>query len=282
MKKTQRIYVFLGFAALCWLIVGGWAMFNGRQGSSVDPIYNDVFSAMTTNPDYVYQYDGEVPDFGTSVFGAIMPSPAANSTLTASTMAALQKCWSTKLVLVVSFGDNLGEKAITSKKDWQTSFGVIQTNSDAVDHILGCGAVIDDQKMAKMSDYFDLLPYFAYYFPDKNMIPLVFDSSVNLAYMEEFMDQLAGCNDGYKVLFLIPDQDSEQPLFTSSTDELTAFFDASETSSYGGVLTNQEDAALSCMKHILQYDGNDVLNVLCETTDRSPTFDQLTILYGNK
>ncbi len=209
MKKTYRIYIFLAFAAFCWLTVAGWAVFSGRPGSSVDPVYSDVFSALQTNPDYVYDYSGEIPPMEYPIFGAILPTPAVNSGVTAETMALLAENWSTKLVLVVSFADGLSDKAITSKKDWQTPFGVIQTNHDAVDHLLRYGASIDDKKMAQMQDYFELLPYFARYFPDKKIVPLVFDTAAGISFVNVFLDQLADCRDGYKVIFLTREQAGE-------------------------------------------------------------------------
>lgn len=281
MKINQRIFIFLGFAAFCWLLVAGWAMFTGRQGSSVDPVYSDVFTAMTTNPAYVYRDDGDIPEFGANTLGAILPAPAADSAMTAKTMAALQKTWSTKLVLVISFADDLGEKAVTSGKFWQTSFGVIEVNGDAVAHLVICGAKEDDAKLATVSDFYDFAPYFAYYFPDKKMVPLVFDASVDRAYLQSFLDQLAACNDGYKVLFLTSAKANEPPLFTSAKETLAASFDGADTTSFDGVLSGVDDAALHGMKYILQYDGNDVLGVL--TPDAGTTslnFENLTVLYG--
>ncbi|MBQ5794436.1 MAG: hypothetical protein IIW14_00410, partial [Kiritimatiellae bacterium] len=42
-----------------WLAVAGWGFFNGRQGSSVDPIYNNVINATEMDASYTYIYDGE-------------------------------------------------------------------------------------------------------------------------------------------------------------------------------------------------------------------------------
>lgn len=282
MKKTRRIYIFLAFAASCWLIVAGWAVCSGRLGSSVDPVYSDAFSALNTNPDYVYDYNGEIPQMEYPVFGAVLPVPAVNSGVTAQTMALLKENWSTKLVLVVSFADDLDAKAVTSKKDWQTSFGVVQTNHDAVDHLLRYGAVIDDQKMTKMNDYFDFLPYFARYFPDKKIIPLVFDSSAGITFVNTFLDRLAACRDGYKVIFLTRETTGNTPLFTASGDALLSYFDAAETTDYGTALTDTESASLVAIKHILSYDGNDAIYLLPAASVAEPAFSDLAILYGKK
>lgn len=282
MKKTYRIYIFLAFAAFCWLLVAGWAVFSGRPGSSVDPIYSDVFSALETNPAYAYDYSGEIPPMEYPIFGAILPAPAVNSTVTAETMTLLAENWSTKLVLVVTFADDLGAKAITSKKDWQTSFGVIQTNHDAVDHLLRYGAIINDQKMGEMQDYFEFLPYFGRYFPDKKIVPLVFDSAAGISFVNTFLDQLADCRDGYKVIFLTREPAGETPLFTPSGDTLLSYFDAAATTQYDKTLPAAASASLGAIKHILTYDGNDAVYLLSAASSAAPTFSELAILYGKK
>jgi AmmeMemoRadiSam system protein B len=283
MKKARRIYIFLAFSALCWLMVAGWAVFNGRLGSSVDPIYGDVFSALETNPSYVYDYDDEAPETEYPVFGAIFPTPAVNSKITAQAMAMLSEYWSTKLVLVISFADHLDAKVVTSKNAWQTSFGVVQVNSDAVDHILRCGAVIDNREMTKMTDYYDFLPYFSRYFPDKRIVPLVFDTAAGITYVNDFLDELAAYHDGYKVIILAgEDQSVQTPLFSAASDVLISYFDAAETTNYGNTLSAAEGASLEAMKHILQYDGNDAVYLVTDTSVSAPSFGDLAIFYGKK
>lgn len=282
MKKTYRIYIFLAFAAFCWLIVAGWAVFNGRLGSSVDPIYGDVFSTLETNPGYTYAYDGEVPQMDDPVTGVIMPAPAVNSGITAQAMTMLSEYWSTKLVLVISFADNLDAKAITSKKAWQTPFGVIQVNSDAIDHLLRYGAVIDDQRMAEMTDLNEFLPYFGCYFPDKKIVPLVFDTAAGISFVDTFLDRLAACDDGYKVIILTAAQAEETPLFTTSGDALLSYFDTAGTTDYGNTLGGTESASLEAIKHILQYYGNDAVYLINDDTVSAPAFGDLAIFYGDK
>lgn len=282
MSKTKKIVIFLAFAAACWLIVAGWGFINGRQGSSVDPVYNNVFNVTDMDSSFVYAHEGEEDPLPGTVYGAILPAPDSNSSMTARAMAALSNAAASKLVLVVSFAEDLKHEVVTSWFDWQTPFGIVQVNGAAINHLQEQGAVTDSSSVKKSDDIVDIMPYFSYYFADKRVVPLVFDSSVGIDYVADFMDRISWYGDGYFVLFLAPDQKSDVTLFSSDPAALAAAFDDAEYSDLGGIFSASESAALIGMKRVLQYDGNHVLSVMTDGAAGTLTFDSIAVFYGKE
>lgn len=282
MNRTRKIFIFLSFAAFCWILVAGWAVVNGRLGSSVNPIYNNVYNVTNLSSAYTYRYDGELDTFSGEVLGAVLPSPSANSAVTARTMADLSEAMSSKLILVIAFADDLGYNAVSSWYDWQTPFGIVQVDGNAISHLIAQGAVIDNEKVAKSEELKEILPYFSYYFKDKRIAPLVFDTAAGMDYVTSYLDRLADCRDGYGVLVLTPAQEVKTPLFSSDLVSLAETFDASLETDLGGALEPMEYSELNAMKHILQYDGNAVLQVIGEETEGGYTFAGISVFYGKE
>lgn len=279
MKNPKSIMIFLLCAVVCWCAVAGWAVISGRLGSSMDPVYNDVLDASSLSADYVYQYEGKTDDLSSAVKGAVLPSPSADSVMTARTFADLAEIWNGNLVLVVTFGRDIGAFAATSYLDWQTPFGVISTNGIAVDHMKKKGVVINDSVLSSQKDLLDILPYFATYFPDKRIAPLVFDSEADPAAVIAFMGKLAESHDGYLVMVVTPEQTERSVAFKESTEELVSLFDQSENIGLQSRLPSYYGNELHAVKHVLKYDGNRVLTVL-KNDNEKPTFDHLSIFYG--
>ena len=282
MSRSRKIMIFLCFAAFCWLAVAGWGFFNGRQGSSVDPIYNNVINATEMDASYTYIYDGETDALPDGISGAVTPSPAAYSEMTARTMASLSSAASSKLILVVTFADDLEHDVVTSWLDWQTPFGIVQVNGTAISHLQEQGAVADSDEMKKVSAITDLLPYFSYYFPDQRIAPLVFDSSLGAEEVTGYMDRLAQYKDGYFVLMITEEQKNEVPLFTADAATLIDVFDHAAYGIPAGALSAEDCAKLGAMKAILQYDGDRVLQVLQNYPDAAVPYDHISIIYGKE
>lgn len=282
MSKTKKILIFLSFSAVCWVIVACWGFFNGRQGSSVNPVYNDVINTVSLDASFVYDYDGEGTTLSGTAYGAILPSPSANSVMTARAMATLAEVAESKLILVVSFADALPYKAVTSWLDWQTPFGIIQVDGAAINHLLEQGAVADSGSVKKSRDILDFMPYFSRYFTDKRVVPLVFDSSVGTDYVADFMNRVSQYGDGYFVIFLTSENPGDVPLFEDDPDALAAVFQNGEGSEFGGYLSGKECAELIAVKRILQYDGNNVLSVMTEEGAERIGFDDIAVFFGKE
>ncbi|MGM9567398.1 MAG: hypothetical protein ACI3W6_04385 [Clostridia bacterium] len=282
MNQTRKIFIFLSFAAFCWVIVAGWAVVNGRLGSSVNPVYNNVYNVTALHADYTYHYEGETDSFSGEVWGAVLPSPSGNSVLTARTMADLSEILPSKLVLVVAFADNLGHNAVSSWYDWQTPFGIVQVDGNAISHLLEQGAVIDSEKVGETEELKEILPYFSYYLKDKRITPLVFDTAAGMDYVTSFLDRLAAYRDCYSVLILTPAQSEKTPLFSEDPVFLAETFDSSGETDFSGALSPLECCELNAMKHILQNDGNHVLQVIGEGREEGLSFDSISVFYGKE
>lgn len=282
MSKTKKILIFLIFSASCWLLIAGWGFLNGRQGSSVDPVYNNVFNVVDLDTSFTYRYDGEADVLSGTLNGVILASPDSSSTLTARTMSALSSSVSSKLVLVVSFAEDLDHDVVTSWFDWQTPFGIVQVSGAAITHLQEQGVVADSSGVKKAEDIADIMPYFSYYFPDKRVVPLVFDSSVGIDYVSDLMGRVAQYGDGYFVMWLTPEQTGETPLFSNEPSALAAAFNDAAYTDLSGVLRPLESASLIGMKQILQYDGNAVLSVMTNDTPSVLTFDRIAVFYGKE
>lgn len=282
MKKMKNVYIFLGFAVLCWVVVAGWAIVSGRLGSSVDPVYNDVINGVSLRSDYVYRHEETSMDLSEDTWGALLPVPEDNSELTAAGFAELGNGWDNKMVLVVCFQPGLGSQAVTTYADWQTPFGVVTTEGNAVDHLVQAGAVADNELMKKADDLLSVLPYFSYYFPDKRIVPLAFDDSISTEAVLSFMERLAEDHDGYCVIVLCPYQPESSLLPLPQPEELAELFDSGSRQELSGVLLGREYTCMMAMKQVLKYDGNRVRQVLCDEKDAPYTFDELAVFFGKE
>lgn len=282
MSNTKKIVIFLSFSAFCWLLIAGWGFIGGRQGSSVDPVYNDVFNTVDLDASYVYEYGTAIDALPGTVHGVILPSPNSNSSMTARTMAALSQKVDSKLVLVVSFVDDLDYDAISSWYDWQTPFGIVQVNGAAISHLYEQGVVSDGKGMKKATDIADFMPYFSYYFPDKRVVPLVFDSSAGIDYVKDVLTHVSWYNDGYFAVFLTPKQPQDQSLFASDPAVLAGTFQNAEYTDLGGMLAPVEVSELRGIKRLLQYQGNTVLSVLTDESAVTVNFDEISVIYGKE
>ncbi|MGI5873292.1 MAG: AmmeMemoRadiSam system protein B [Bacillota bacterium] len=280
MTKTRKICIFLAFAALCWIAVAGWTFVNGRLGSSVDPIYGNVFNATLLEPDRTYDYTGETDDLDDSTIGAILPSPAANSALTARAMAALAERWSDKVILVVTFDRFTGPKAVTAWQDWQTPFGIVQVDGNSLVHLQEEGAITDNAVMTNNDAINGFMPYFSRYFPDKRVVPLIFNTAAGIDYAASYMDRLAARRDYFHVVMVTPPEDAA--LTVTDTEKLTALFDDAERRDLSGIVSPLDCCELRAMKKILQYDGADVLSVIGEGGSGEASFDDFAVFYGVK
>ncbi|MBQ6810902.1 MAG: hypothetical protein IJO94_05825 [Firmicutes bacterium] len=282
MSKTKKILIFLAFSAVLWLLIAGWGFLSGRQGSSVDPIYNDIINATELDASFVYEYEGEADDLSGTVHGVILPSPSSNSAMTARTMAALSKKVDSKLVMVVSFAEDLDHDVVSSWYDWQTPFGIVQVNGAAISHLLEQGTVTDGKSVKKATDIADFMPYFSYYFPDKRVVPVVFDSSVGIDYVKDFMTRVSWYGDGYFAVFLTPEQPMDQALFSSDPEVLANAFGNAEYTDIGGTIAPVEMAELNGIRRLLQYDGNTVLKVMTDPSANPVDFDEIAVIYGKE
>lgn len=282
MSNTKKIMIFLAFSALCWLLIAGWGFIGGRQGSSVDPIYNDIFNVVDLDASFVYEYHDEVEELPGTVRGVILPAPSSDSVMTARTMASLSKKVDSKLVMVVSFAENLDYDVVSSWYDWQTPFGIVQVNGAAISHLLEQGTVTDSKSVKKATDIADFMPYFSYYFPDKRVVPVVFDSSVGIEYVKDYLTRVSWYSDGYFAVFLTPKQPLENGLFSSDPSALASAFQDGEYADLGGMLAPVEMAELNGIKRLLQYDGNTVLKVMTNEAATDVNFDEISVIYGKE
>lgn len=282
MKKMKNIYIFLGFAIFCWAIVACWSIVSGRLGSSVDPVYNDVINAVSLRSDYVYHCEDTSMEISDDIWGALLPAPEGNSELTAAAFAELSSGWDNKMILVICFQSGLGDKVVTTYADWQTPFGIVTTEGNAVDHLVQAGAVADNNLIAKADDMLSVLPYFAYYFPDKRIVPLVFDDSVSTEEVLSLTDCLAEDHDGYCVIALCPYQAESSLLPFTQAGKLAELFNNGSRQDLSGILLGREYTCMMTMKQILKYDGNRVNQVLCNEKDAPYTFDEIAVFFGKE
>ena len=282
MNRTRNIFIFLAFAAFCWVLVAGWAVVNGRLGSSVNPVYNNVYNASSLRSDFVYTGDGSSDTIGGEICGAILPAPSADSEMTARTMADLAGAGISKTVLVIAFDDNPGYNAVSSWYDWQTPFGIVQVDGNLISHMTEQGAVIAGEKVGGTEELKEFLPYFSYYFKDRRIAPLVFDTAAGTEYVSSFLERLLAYHDDYFVLILTPAQKEKTSLFSNDHAALAEAFDSADESDLGGALMPLECCELKAMKHILQDEENSVLQVIGGENEEYLTFDGVAVFYGKE
>lgn len=88
--------------------------------------------------------------------------------------------------------ENLGQRVITGRYGWATSFGRVDPDLDLIGRLAEEGlATVDDQALAREHSVGALMPYLKYHAPDTRVVPLVLHSDLTLGELRRLADHLA-------------------------------------------------------------------------------------------
>lgn len=279
MTKTRKIIILLLISVICWLIVAGWAVYRGRLGSAMDPDYANVFSVTATDAEYVYQAEGDTSGLPGHVSGAVIPSPEANSALTAQAFATLKSTLKSKVLVLVTVADDLNAPAVTSYRDWQTAFGIIQINGELVWEFTESGAVIDDNAVQNAAALAAAVPYVPQYYPDARIVPLVLNANAEPEVISGLMTQIAEYIGDYGVLFISAAQGSRGNLVKESAESLKAQWANCADTDSDALLTSGNLQLLKAAEALFGTSGSTLARVV-KAEGSDITFGDLILYYG--
>jgi len=88
--------------------------------------------------------------------------------------------------------DAAGAPVITGRRAWQTSFGQVEADLEAVDALVDAGlAAVDESVLEREHSMGTLMPYIKYHAPGARVVPLVLRRNLTLPELQRLADGLA-------------------------------------------------------------------------------------------
>jgi len=125
-----------------------------------------------------------------TIYATIMPHHLVASSLINQNLALAAKNSEIKKIIILSPNHFLApKKAFTSDGNWQTKYGLLESDTDLIKQIVELNlAQIDYLAMEKEHGIFDLLPYIKFYFPNAQIVPLVISENLSFDEADKLSD----------------------------------------------------------------------------------------------
>jgi AmmeMemoRadiSam system protein B len=108
------------------------------------------------------------------IYGAVVPHHLLAHGLIAQVMQKLQAAPPSVVVVVGPNHWNKGERMLTSSWDWQTPFGTVEADQEAIAKLLAQSPVKkDDAVFSAEHSIGNLMPFIKYYLPQAKVVPLI-------------------------------------------------------------------------------------------------------------
>lgn len=136
-----------------------------------------------------------------ALVGGVVPHHQVAGALLSGFFRQLEADPPQTLVLVGPNHKNEGARIATSRRPWQTDFGVVDVDADLIDRLVAQRLVTeDDQALALEHSMGALMPYVRYHLPGARVVPLVLHHGVTPAEAAALAAALAPWIDGRRVL----------------------------------------------------------------------------------
>ncbi|MDO4541842.1 MAG: hypothetical protein Q4C00_03300 [Bacillota bacterium] len=212
MSQKLKIRVFLGVSIICWAIIACWAMYTHQQGSAVDPIYDTIHGDIYSTVDTFAVYDAAPTREFDNISGVVAADPQNDAASAAETMSLLAEYVDGGTVAVIAFGNTNGVEACGGDWGWQGSYGVIQTDKEAVAALEESGLFRDNKVLNDTVSLGMIMDYFSYYLPGVSVVPFVLDEGASVAEIKETLAQYKNILSSYPVVVVTPTASGEVPL----------------------------------------------------------------------
>ncbi|HHX51056.1 MAG TPA: AmmeMemoRadiSam system protein B [Clostridia bacterium] len=171
-----------------YLVISGVPKGEKGRISSVSGAYPDIFfdgryfSVISSSPR---------PLTGKKILGAVVPHHLLAHGLIGEVLASLKEQEPSLVVLVGPNHYNRGEPLMTSSRDWQTPFGVVETDQELVEQITGSSRVkINEEVVGGEHSVGNLMPFIKFYLPGARVFPLILHHDVSLAEVQSLARQI--------------------------------------------------------------------------------------------
>ncbi|MEG1822982.1 MAG: hypothetical protein RR233_08745 [Clostridiales bacterium] len=276
MSQKIKIRMFLGFAILCWCVVACWAMYTHQQGSAVDPIYPSIHGDVyATNSTFSVYGSGDVQKLN-GVVGAVLPNANNNPNALGAAMATLKHNIKSDTVVVIAFGDNIGNVPLTGDWGWQTPYCVVQTDKDVLNTLVSYGMLSDNLALDKVTDLGLVMDYCSYYLQEKSVVPVVLDKTMSTNDVAKALLPYKNVLNKYPILVATPKINNQEVLPISDMASLSDLIASANTMNYDGIFQSESNLALKTMALLLPEPHGNIVTT-SYSGDKAEKFSDLLI-----
>lgn len=128
----------------------------------------------------------------TKVHGAVVPHHLLAYELIAEVFSQLKEDKPSVIILIGPNHDNEGEKILTSTWGWETPFGTVEANTEIIESLVKNSPVkINDGIFSTEHSMGALMPFIKYFFPEAQVVPIIFHYNLKDEEAQSLSDQLA-------------------------------------------------------------------------------------------
>lgn len=127
-----------------------------------------------------------------SVAGGLVPHHDLAGELLSGFFLRLEESPPDVIFLVGPNHDAAGAPVITGRRAWQTDFGRVEVDREAVDALVAAGlAAVDEDVLAREHAMGTLMPYIKFHAPEARVVPLILHRGLTLAELRRLASALA-------------------------------------------------------------------------------------------
>jgi len=165
----------IGFLCFVTIFFGVMAFTKSEESKSYQP-FQALHSNTFFDSRYFTQEPPEVEEApSTRIYGTVVPHHLLAYKLIAQIFCQLEVQKPPLIILIGPNHFNQGDRIVTSAWGWQTPFGVVEADSETVDHLVGTNLVkVDDSVFVTEHSMGNLMPFIKYYLPEAKVVPIIF------------------------------------------------------------------------------------------------------------
>lgn len=126
------------------------------------------------------------------ICGAVVPHHLLAHQMIAEVFSKIQDAPPNLLILVGPNHKNIGSRILVSSLGWQTPFGTVEVDKEAVDYLLATHMVKqDDYAFSAEHSMGNLMPFVKYYLPNTKVVPIICHHDVSKKEAEQLAEHLS-------------------------------------------------------------------------------------------
>lgn len=184
------------FVIFCVMFVVGGASNKTEEEKYLPQFSSSSFKVHPNNffdPRYFKPGSSQKPiSSDKKIWGAVMPHHLLAHQMIADVFSKMQNAPPNLLILVGPNHENIGSRILVSSLGWQTPFGTVEVDKEAVDYLLATHMVKqDDYAFSTEHSMGNLMPFVKYYLPNTKVVPIICHHDVSKKEAEQLAEHLS-------------------------------------------------------------------------------------------
>lgn len=207
MKTLRKLIKNIILVAVIFILLTGCVTAQNKKAVQHNKFYNikNNIECIYYNPlDFINIKQFDLHEGGCVIRGSILPHHLLASDLIHEVFQNVSNQHYETVVLIGPDHESiLMGKIFTTLKDWQTPFGVLNTDLSVARELLKNGFLLeDDEKLTIEHSISSIVPFVKYYLNDAKIVSLAMTKQTKLEDIEKLIDDLSNLVDLDKTLFI--------------------------------------------------------------------------------